>query len=166
MCFLHFVVQVCWMIADDWDDGDDLWCNAPDRIAGSFYVRSSKKNGFGDFFSLFVSVFSSLWCSGLLDDCRYWCHDHDCRIARSHCVQSWFKTDDWMLLHRCEYQTSIGTNNRLLGFDLSLIGCGVVLFEEISVVSEGQLLIWIDFLIWFNVFEHNSFGPPCPAGVI
>ena len=66
-----------------------------------------------------------------------------------------------MLLHRCEYQTSIGTNNRLLGFDLSLIGCGVVLFEEISVVSEGQLLIWIDFLIWFNVFEHNSFGPRC-----
>ena len=34
MCFLHFVVQVCWMIADDRDDTDDLRCNASDRIAG------------------------------------------------------------------------------------------------------------------------------------
>ena len=34
MCFLHFVVQVCWMIADDRDDADDLRCNASDRIAG------------------------------------------------------------------------------------------------------------------------------------
>ena len=38
-----------------------------------------------------------------------------------------------MLLHRCEYQTSIAANNRLLGFDLSLIG-EWILFEEISVV--------------------------------
>ena len=34
MCFIHFVVQVCWMIADDRDDAEDLRCNASDRIAG------------------------------------------------------------------------------------------------------------------------------------
>ena len=45
------------MIADDRDDADDLRCNAPDRIAGSSYVRSSKKIEFWDFFGVFVSVF-------------------------------------------------------------------------------------------------------------
>ena len=46
------------MIADDRDDADDLRCNASDRIAGSSYVRSSKKIEFWDFFGVFVSVFS------------------------------------------------------------------------------------------------------------
>ena len=58
------------MIADDRDDADDLRCNASDRIAGSAYVRSSKKIEFWDFFGVFISVFSTLGCSGLLDDCR------------------------------------------------------------------------------------------------
>ena len=70
MCFLHFVVQVCWMIADDRNDADDLRCNASDRIAGSSYVRSSKKIEFWDIFSVFVSGVFSLCCSVLLDDCR------------------------------------------------------------------------------------------------
>ena len=49
------------MIADDRDDADDLRCNASDRIAGSAYVRSSKKIEFQDFFGVFVSVFSHLF---------------------------------------------------------------------------------------------------------
>ena len=42
------------MIADDRDDADDLRCNASDdcRIAGSSYVRSSKKSEFWDFFGV------------------------------------------------------------------------------------------------------------------
>ena len=72
------------------------------------YVRSSKKNEFQDIFSLFVSVFSSLCCSGLLDDCMI---DVTITIAGLHdrtacdlleflrcyckCFQSFgFKTDD------------------------------------------------------------------------